>query len=273
MKKLIKNKFMICIISVIVISIVYFIVEKAIDNYNFYSNNEENTNDEIELLEVNDKLDDNSKKLDEDSNDLEKTEEESVIEDIEEIENEDIVKGAEKASKNKIYVHIIGEVNNPGVVILNEGSRMIDAINAAGGTTSNANITKINLVYILEDGMKVNIPNNSDFKNDTNFEYITKSSGDGKSDNSLSSVSSSEKNNSEMSINSDSSSLRRYTVININKATQTELETLPGIGPSLALNIINYRKENGKFSSIDEIKNVSGIGDNKFEKLKSYIKV
>ena len=59
--------------------------------------------------------------------------------------------------------------------------------------------------------------------------------------------------------------------VNINTATQTELETLPGIGPSLALKIINYRKENGKFKSIEELKNISGIGDNKYDEIKQYI--
>ena len=63
------------------------------------------------------------------------------------------------------------------------------------------------------------------------------------------------------------------TKININKATQTELETIPGIGPSTALKIINYRKENGKFSSIEDIKNISGIGDAKFENIKDYISI
>ncbi len=61
--------------------------------------------------------------------------------------------------------------------------------------------------------------------------------------------------------------------ININTATQTQLETLPGIGPSTAIKIINYRKEKGKFKAIEDIKEVSGIGDSKFEKIKEYITV
>lgn len=61
------------------------------------------------------------------------------------------------------------------------------------------------------------------------------------------------------------------SLVNINTATQTELETLPGIGPSIALKIINYRKENGKFSNVEELKNVNGIGDNKFEAMKKYV--
>ena len=164
-----------------------------------------------------------------------------------------------------IYIYITGEVKNPGIVKLNENSRIIDAINSAGGTTNNANISKINLAYVLKDGMKVNIPNKEDLKNNNNFDYITMSSGDGKNDDIPESENS-------LSSKSDKSNTNK-SVVNINTATQTELETLPGIGPSIALKIINYRNENGKFSSIDEIKNVSGIGDSKFENIKKYITV
>ena len=62
-------------------------------------------------------------------------------------------------------------------------------------------------------------------------------------------------------------------VVNINTATQTELEELPGIGPSIANKIIQYRNTNGKFKTIEDIKNITGIGDSKFEKIKDFIKV
>ena len=155
--------------------------------------------------------------------------------------------------------------------MLKKGSRIADAINAAGGTTSKANTTKVNLVYVLEDGMKVNIPSKDELKNDSNFEYITKNSGDGANDfdNSNDSVSGSQTEN----VGSSTKKEHKFSSVNINTATQTELETLPGIGPSIALKIINYRKENGKFSSIDDLKNVSGIGEAKFEKIKKYITV
>ena len=191
-------------------------------------------------------------------------------------------------SENKIYVYITGEVNVPGVVILNENSRIVDAINAAGGTTSKANVSKVNLAYVLKDGMKVNIPNDADLRNNPDFEYITMSSGDGKNDASSWIVSSGGSYGSDLNGTgsengqngggssgniSGSNSSHSIGVVNINTATQTELETLPGIGPSIALKIINYRNENGRFSSIEEIKNVSGIGDSKFEALKKYITV
>lgn len=93
------------------------------------------------------------------------------------------------------------------------------------------------------------------------------SSGDEKNDSDLI--------NKDDNINNNSNNVSAFKVsmVNINTATQTELETLPGIGPSLALKIINYRKENGKFENIEELKNVSGIGDNKYDEIKEYIYV
>ena len=157
-----------------------------------------------------------------------------------------------------------------GVVILNKGSRIVDAINAAGGTTVKANVSKVNLVYVLDDGMKVNIPNSNDLKNNPDFEYITMNSGDGANDAGATGSTASSGGDFRTS-NFGSGS--NYSIVNINTATQTELESLPGIGPSLALKIINYRKDNGKFSSIEDIKNVSGIGESKFESLKEFITV
>lgn len=251
MKKFLKNKFV--IISIIAVLSIIYIWSNKVTNRNSFSNSEELIAENIEEEKEEVKKD----------NDLEKNEEttdsnEEIINDSENEEN-DI------ETENKIFVYITGEVNNPGIVKLSENSRIIDAINSAGGTTNNANISKINLAYVLKDGMKVNIPNKEDLKNNNNFDYITMSSGDGKNDNTS-------ENESSLSSQSDKSNTNKSTV-NINTATQTELETLPGIGPSTALKIINYRNENGKFSSIDEIKNVSGIGDSKFENIKKYITI
>ena len=272
MKKLIKNKFFILSISVIILVCIYLFAQKAIDNYIFDTNSDisveegegnsgENKDKEQKFKVKEENL---SKVLDENV---------EVVEESEINSNDNIEEGEESKKtydntiieEKKIFVYITGEVINPGVVILNEGSRIVDAINAAGGTTSNANVTKVNLVFILEDGMKINIPNNSDLKSNSDFEYITLNSGDGRNDDYIKNESDSESTKSSYS--------KSYDIVNINTATQTELETLPGIGPSLALKIINYRNENGKFSSIDEIKNVSGIGERKFEELKKYVNI
>ena len=77
----------------------------------------------------------------------------------------------------KIFVHVAGEVNNPGVVSLNDDARIVDAINAAGGTTPNAEISKVNLAYVLKDGMKLNIPNKNQLNYNEHFAYIIIGSG------------------------------------------------------------------------------------------------
>lgn len=158
--------------------------------------------------------------------------------------------------KNKIVVYIAGAIKNEGIYELEENSRIANIIEKAGGLTNDANINNINLAYILQDGMKVYIPKNND-KNEMNDDTNTYVS----------------KGNEESKIDKSTSVETKNSKININTATQTELETLPGIGPSTAANIINYRKENGKFNNIEDLKKVSGIGDSKYNKIKEMIKV
>ena len=176
-------------------------------------------------------------------------------------EQEDMLKIVENTNENSIsnedsdiiVVHIIGGVKNPGIVKLEENSRIEDAIEAAGGLTEDSDISDVNLAYVLEDGIKIRIPIIDDKKDEDNS-YITEDSGEGVI----------------MEDNSDSS---LSSLVNINKATQTELETLPGIGPSLASRIIEYRENNGKFSKKEDIKSVTGIGDSKYAKIEEFISV
>lgn len=285
-RKLRKNKFVVLAIIVIALCLAYTGVRKAINNYMFEQNkdivgeekseeksDENMAHEDRTVKSDNENYSKNGEQFEGGETDLELEEELNN-----EVTNgeEDNISGSARSNSSKIYIYITGEVNVPGVVILNEGSRIVDAINAAGGTTAKANVTKVNLVYVLEDGMKVNIPNDNDLKNNPDFEYITLNSGDGGREDysgGTSYTGSSSSNGSNLSTSSGTGSEKKYSIVNINTATQTELETLPGIGPSLALKIINYRKENGKFSTIEEIKNVSGIGESKFEDLKRYITV
>lgn len=142
-----------------------------------------------------------------------------------------------------IIIYICGAVKESKVISLPENSRISNAIDAVGGLEEKADLTNINLAYILSDGEKIYIP----FIGEEN----TQATSIFNTLNSTTSTSNSK--------------------ININKASQTELEQIPGIGPSTALKIINYRTENGKFKSIEDIKNISGIGDSKFNNIKNYI--
>lgn len=172
---------------------------------------------------------------------------------LNEIEENNI---SNKEDTETIIIYIAGAVKNEGIYELDKNSRIADSIEKAGGLTEEADIKDINLAYLLEDGMKVYIPKNSDnneLKDETNT-YTAK-----------------ENENTNISKNTNSDI--KNGKININTATQTELETLPGIGPSIATKIISYRKENGKFTNIEDIKKVSGIGDNRYLQIKDLIKV
>lgn len=157
----------------------------------------------------------------------------------------------ENNNQEKIVIHITGAICNEGIYELEENSRIADAVKMAGGLKEDADLKQINLAYVLEDGMKINIPSKNESTNEASNKtesYITKE-------------------------NLNTSNNVKTSKVNINSATQTELETLPGIGPSTALKIINYRKEKGKFNKIEDIKNVNGIGESKFNKIKEFIKI
>lgn len=163
---------------------------------------------------------------------------------------------AQSEESADIIIYITGAVNKEGVYGLPEGSRIADAIEKAQGLKEEASTDIINLAYKLEDGMKIKIPTKEEVKNinkeETQIseeEYITKESG----------------------IYSEKAQKEENGKININIATQEELETLEGIGTSTANKIIQYRKKNGNFKSIEDIKNVSGIGDIKFNNIKDSI--
>ena len=162
--------------------------------------------------------------------------------------------------KETILVHITGCVKKQGIVKLKEGARIANAIDAAEGLSEKADMNQINLAYPLEDGQKVYIPSVDDHSTNENNEkeYVTANPGD------------------NIIIDDVSDTTKKgdtNIMININTATQTELESIPGVGPSTALKILEYRQINGNFSSIEDIKNIKGIGDAKYENMKKSITV
>lgn len=173
------------------------------------------------------------------------------FEEFENTEQSNIMEEYMEEEVKTITIHIVGCVENEGLVVLEEGSRVADAIEKAGGATLDADLSKINLAYKLSDGQKIYIPSiNEDEVN----EYVTEEIG----------------NNI---IIEDTKNIGGSEMVNINTANQSELETLPGIGPSTALKIIEHREQNGKFDKIEDITNVKGIGDSKYESIKDLIEV
>lgn len=151
----------------------------------------------------------------------------------------------DKQEDTTITVYVSGEVNSPGLVELPSDSRIADAIKACGDFTPLADKAKINLAQKLTDGMQIQVNSKTPINNSNEQVNDTNSN----------------------SPNNNSSS----NLININTATKEDLDTLPGIGPATAQKIIDYRQEHGNFSSIEDIKNVKGIGEAKFNKMQDKI--
>lgn len=170
-------------------------------------------------------------------------------------------------NQETIKIHISGAVNNEGLIELPQNSRIADAIEKAGGVKENVCMEEVNLAYMLEDGMKINIPTKEEIQTQKEETALNKTVT-----NNLTSETE-WKNIINSNISNEQKNNKQNLKVNINTASQTELETLPGIGTSTALKIINYRKESGKFKTKEDIKNVSGIGDSKFNNIKELITV
>lgn len=182
--------------------------------------------------------------------------------DIEENEKVNSNESSEEESSNieKIVVEIKGEVKNPNVYVLENGSRIYELIEKAGGPTEEADLSNINRALYLSDGQCVVVRNINDIQDET--EDLEEALNDENS-----------KNVSNNSPKEKISSSDESSTININTASKETLMTLNGIGESKAQAIIDYREEIGGFKSVDEITNISGIGEKTLEKIKDKISI
>ncbi|MGH2712111.1 MAG: helix-hairpin-helix domain-containing protein [Actinomycetota bacterium] len=142
-----------------------------------------------------------------------------------------------------LIVHVAGWVEEPGVYELADGSRVIDALDAAGGPKKGAELSALNLAAPLTDGQQVLVVREAE---------VPESSGTAETG----------------GVPSGATAL-----VNVNTATTAELETLPGIGEVLAATIVQYREEHGPFTSVDQLEDVSGIGEVTLEELRDLVTV
>ena len=141
--------------------------------------------------------------------------------------------------KAQVYVYVTGAVANPGVYSLDEGLRVCDAVEAAGGLTEDADASTVNLARVLSDGEHIALPTKAEVET-----ALAQGSAGGAAASSL---------------------------VNINTADASALETLSGVGSATAQAIISDREQNGPFSTIEDLMRVDGIGEKKFAKLKDSI--
>ena len=151
-------------------------------------------------------------------------------------------------SGSTIFVHVCGQVNAPAVYEFENGARVVEAIEKAGGFMENAATDYLNLAKVLTDGEKIYVPDKEEALglNPVNVDTAQGNVADAKDTN---------------------------TKVNINTASKEELLSLKGIGDSRAQDIINYRTENGKFAAIEDIMKVPGIKQGAFNKIKDNIRV
>ena len=153
-------------------------------------------------------------------------------------------------------VHVCGAVENEGVYLLPEGSRIMDAVEAAGGFTKDADREFLNLALEVEDAWQIRVPYLRETEETGALTEVTAVSQPGQKD-----------------MGREQGSLKGAAAqkININTASVEELMTIPGIGESKARRILEYREANGKFESVEDIMNVKGIKENSFQKMRDYI--
>lgn len=180
------------------------------------------------------------------------------------LNNED-KENRESQANNKIVVEVKGEVRNPDVYVLEEGSRIFELIEKAGGPTENADLSNVNRALYLSDGQCIIVKNINDIDNENN-NVLEKNQVN--MDNS-----SVVANTNPVDSTGNDGSEESGEVININSASKDGLMTLNGIGESKAQAIIDYREENGGFKSIEDITNITGIGEKTLEKIKDKISV
>lgn len=154
----------------------------------------------------------------------------------------------ERIEPEKIIIDLKGAVQSPGVYEMENNTRVIDCIEKAGGLLDSAEERAINLAKKLEDQMVIYIP--TEGEDIENLEQIVESVS-----------------------NNESTENKASPKVDLNKATKEELKSLNGVGDVKAENIVSYREDNGVFKEIEDIKDVSGIGESTFEKLKEQIEV
>ena len=156
---------------------------------------------------------------------------------------------AQPTEKASVQVHVAGAVKKPGVVTLDGQARVVDALDAAGGTKKNADLTQVNLARVVKDGEQIVVPEIADDAGANAQPAAPRTAGSGTGTAAGPAAGAGQK-------------------ININSSSAAELENLPGIGPVTAAAIVAYREEKGPFASVDALTEVSGIGEATLEKIK-----
>ena len=198
--------------------------------------------------------------------------EETPLEIVEE-QKEELDEQEEQPQQELVYVDIKGAVKTPGVYEIENDKKVIDVINLAGGLLDNADTSLINLSKQVTNEMVIIIYTKEEIKNSKKDNTVIKVIDKECNCPEITNDSCIENNKDDKDKNDETTLEETSSKVNINKASLEELLAISGIGESKAKAIIDYRKEIGKFNNIEEIKQVSGIGEALYEKIKEHITI
>lgn len=166
-----------------------------------------------------------------------------------------------QAQPTSVAVYVCGDVHRPGVYSMTSAGRVADAVAKAGGALADADLEQLNLAAPLSDAMKIDVPKKG-ARIAPEFAGLPESAQD-----------TDHVRPSRHRSGHSSHKLQPGQTLDVNTASESELTQLPGVGPSLARRIVEYRTGNGPFQSVDDLQNVSGIGPSKFEKMAPYVRL
>jgi competence protein ComEA len=166
---------------------------------------------------------------------------------------------------SRIAVHVVGAVRQPGVYHLAAGARADDALRAAGGASDNADLRRVNLAASVLDGDQLYIPRIGERLPNTSTSTNESNGNPG--------APTRASNNSNNSNSASATSSTLLLIVDLNRATATDLDRLPGVGPATAKAIIDHRTRNGPFASVDDLLKVKGIGPAKLAEIRPWVKV
>lgn len=180
---------------------------------------------------------------------------------------------APEAANPRVKVHVVGEVKRPGLYELEANDRVVGAISKAGGSTSNSDLTGVNLAAKLIDGTQVVVPKRGAPRKGVATPPVSENYGSTPESRSVYAPQPLARPLAPRSKSSKAGDSPLPHSISLNTASATDLERLPGVGPSTAQKILDYRREHGGFTSIQELLEVKGIGPKKLAKMESFLRL
>lgn len=156
---------------------------------------------------------------------------------------------------SELFVHVLGAVRHPGLFQLRDGARVMDAVAAAGGFSDTAEQSRVNLARKLADGEQMVVPSVGEVAPGNAADGSASGAADG------------------AAAGSSGGGTAPAAKVNLNTADQSELETLPRVGPAMAQRIMDWRRANGRFATVEDLMAVTGIGERTFDALKDLVTV